>query len=105
MHGFSGVVQIAAGTYHSVALKSNHTVWAWGENYYGQLGNGLMSQCPTGIPADGWCLLPAEVPGLSQVAQVAAGYAHNLTLVVDHHLALVGMPANISSAPPARQGQ
>ena len=36
----TGVVAIAAGGTHSLALKSDGTVWAWGYNYYGQLGNG-----------------------------------------------------------------
>jgi len=28
------------GDAHSIALKSDGTVWAWGANAYGQLGNG-----------------------------------------------------------------
>ncbi|MDH3974712.1 MAG: hypothetical protein OEV42_10585 [Deltaproteobacteria bacterium] len=31
---------VAAGSYHSVALKSDGTVWTWGYNYSGQIGNG-----------------------------------------------------------------
>ena len=31
---------IAAGLYHSLALKQDGTVWAWGDNDYGQLGDG-----------------------------------------------------------------
>ena len=38
--GPSGVVAVAAGIYHSLAVKSDGTVWAWGDNYYGQLGDG-----------------------------------------------------------------
>ena len=33
------VKAIAAGYNHNLALKENGTVWAWGENNYGQLGN------------------------------------------------------------------
>lgn len=36
----SGVSAIAAGHSHHVALKSNGSVWTWGYNYYGQLGDG-----------------------------------------------------------------
>ena len=36
----SGITAIAGGDYHSLALKNDGTVWAWGWNYYGQLGNG-----------------------------------------------------------------
>jgi alpha-tubulin suppressor-like RCC1 family protein len=31
-------VSISAGLYHTVAIKSGGTLWAWGSNYYGQLG-------------------------------------------------------------------
>jgi hypothetical protein len=38
--GLSGVEAIAGGMLHSLALKSNGTVWAWGYNIYGKLGDG-----------------------------------------------------------------
>ena len=34
------VVEIAGGQSHSIALKKDGTVWTWGENEWGQLGNG-----------------------------------------------------------------
>ena len=39
------VMQVAAGWRHSLAVKSDGTVWAWGRNQEGQLGNG------TNVPA------------------------------------------------------
>ncbi|MBK7282969.1 MAG: hypothetical protein IPI09_20585 [Burkholderiales bacterium] len=38
--GLSGVVAISGGYWHSVALKSDGTSVAWGNNSTGQLGDG-----------------------------------------------------------------
>jgi alpha-tubulin suppressor-like RCC1 family protein len=31
---------VTAGGYHTGAIKTDGTLWMWGHNYYGQLGNG-----------------------------------------------------------------
>ncbi len=33
-------VDIASGSYHSMALKADGTLWSWGDNRFGQLGHG-----------------------------------------------------------------
>ena len=72
--GLSGVfVAVAAGGEHTVALKSDNTVWAWGGNNYGQLGDNSVT--------DRW--LPVAVPGLSAVAAVSAGLYHTVALKSD----------------------
>ena len=38
--GLSGVVSIASGGHHALALKGDRTVWSWGYNDIGQLGDG-----------------------------------------------------------------
>lgn len=38
--GFTNVSKIAAGWHHNIALKNDGSLWTWGWNYYGQLGNG-----------------------------------------------------------------
>ena len=49
------VVAIAAGGNHSLALKSDGTVWAWGYNGSGQLGDGTTTnrRTPTSIQLNG----------------------------------------------------
>jgi alpha-tubulin suppressor-like RCC1 family protein len=53
--GLNNVTAIAAGMYHTLALKSDGTVWAWGLNSDGQIGNGGASTAvasPVQIPID-----------------------------------------------------
>ena len=51
------------GNTHSLALASDGTVWAWGSNVYGQLGDGTTNQH----------LSPVQVPGLAGVVSIASG--------------------------------
>src|SRR5437868_3500024 len=52
----SGVVAVAGGNLHSLALKNDGTVWAWGWNSYGQLGDGT-----TGDPSCSCRVAPVPV--------------------------------------------
>ena len=61
---------MSAGGYYSLALKSDGTLWAWGNNDCGQLGDGT--------DTDRWS--PVPVPGLTDVASVSAGGWHSLAL-------------------------
>ena len=67
------IKQIAVGNYHTVALKSDGTVWAWGYNDCGQLGDGTTTQRPT----------PVKVNGLTGVTAIAAGDSHTVALKSD----------------------
>lgn len=68
--GLSGVTAVASGYFHSLALKSDGTVWAWGGNASGELGDG--SNVDRAVPA--------QVAGLSGIVAVAAGRAHSVAL-------------------------
>ena len=66
--GLSAVTQVAAGGLHSLALRSDGTVRAWGRNQYGQLGDGTTADSET----------PVQVSGLSQVTSISAGFDASL---------------------------
>ena len=66
----TGYKEVAAGAYHTVAIKTDGTLWTWGLNDNGQLGNGSLANKnrPTQIGAStGW-------------TAVAAGYKHTLAM-------------------------
>lgn len=71
--GLSGVKQIASGRDFSCALLADGSVRCWGRNDLGQLGSsadaGGLASC-SGVPCSG---TPVAVPGLADVAQIAAG--------------------------------
>jgi alpha-tubulin suppressor-like RCC1 family protein len=64
---------ISTGYYHSVALKTDGTVWTWGYNGDGELGSGNNINRPT----------PFSVVGLTNVVSVAAGNYHTLAVKSD----------------------
>jgi len=55
----TGIIQLAGGDSHSLALKSDGTIWAWGNNIYGELGDGtttlrstpVQTSSPSGLTA------------------------------------------------------
>ena len=55
-----------------MALKSDGTVWAWGDNTYGQLGNGN-----TGTNS----CIPVKVTGISSAVAIASGWYHSLAVL------------------------
>ncbi|HOW72595.1 MAG TPA: hypothetical protein PKY77_18500 [Phycisphaerae bacterium] len=67
------IVALAGGMQHSLALQSDGTVWAWGANPYGQLGDGTTTNSN----------VPVRVPGLTGVVAVAAGENHSLAVTSD----------------------
>ena len=75
--GLSGVTAISAGGCgrfaegHSLALLSNGRVMAWGDNEYGQLGDGNAANSD----------VPVEVSGLKEVVAISAGEFFSLALL------------------------
>jgi alpha-tubulin suppressor-like RCC1 family protein len=54
----TSVATISAGTNHSLAVKTEGTVWSWGSNSVGQLGNGTQSTTLTMAPTQVATLAP-----------------------------------------------
>jgi alpha-tubulin suppressor-like RCC1 family protein len=66
----SGVSGISTSAYHTLALTSDGSVWSWGMNLFGQLGDGTTFDRGA----------PVRVNGLSNIIAVAAGNFHSLAL-------------------------
>ncbi|MGW7671901.1 RCC1 domain-containing protein [Streptomyces sp. NPDC054775] len=77
------VVDIAAGTSHSLALRKDGTVLAWGNNGGGQLGDGTSANRTTPVRV---CAPGQTAPCtrfLTHVHTIAAGRTHSLALGKD----------------------
>jgi alpha-tubulin suppressor-like RCC1 family protein len=75
--GLSGktITAVAGGGVHSIALAPDGTVYTWGENYFGQLGNGTNT----------YSNVPVAVTGLSgkTITAIAGGGLHSIALASD----------------------
>jgi len=73
----TGVKAIAGGVFHTIALKENGEVWAWGSNVSGQLGDNSTTS---------YYRYPIRVKGengvgfLTGVKAIACGYSHSIAL-------------------------
>ena len=74
VQGLVGVISIAAGLTYTMSLKSDGTVWTWGRNDYGQLGDGTTTHRET----------PVQAHVFSTVTSIAAGLFHALVLTSDN---------------------
>jgi VCBS repeat-containing protein len=71
----ANVTSIAAGSNHTVVLMKDGTVWAWGSNSNGQLGNNSTTDSSTPVPV--------SIANTSGVASIAAGSNHTVVLMKD----------------------
>ncbi|WP_428564660.1 MAG: C10 family peptidase [Solidesulfovibrio sp. DCME] len=71
--GLNDVTQVASGDDHALALRADGTVWAWGSNILGQLGDGSTTTR----------LSPVAVSTLPAIAAIAASGNRSLALAKD----------------------
>src|SRR5262245_45335649 len=74
-----GVASVAAGLYHTVAVRTDGTVYAWGQNNYGQLGNDTTTDSLKPVQVKG----PSGAGVLTGVQQIAANQYTSLVLKTD----------------------
>lgn len=68
--GLESAIDLGAGTSHTCAVTTSGTVYCWGKNESGQLGDGTTESRAS----------PVAVPDLGEVIQVALGVAHSCVL-------------------------
>ncbi|MBZ0214239.1 MAG: hypothetical protein K8H99_10605, partial [Nitrospirae bacterium] len=66
----TGVTKLAGTWFHTIALRNDGTVWSWGGNWQGQLGDGSLSFAP----------YPRQVLGVLGASRIAVGEAHSLAV-------------------------
>jgi len=71
--GRAADAKVSCGASHCLALHTDGTLWAWGNNKEGQLGDGSATNQP----------IPVRVRDLTEVVDVSAGYNHSLAVRSD----------------------
>ncbi len=69
-----GIIDISTGKDHTIALKEDGTVWGWGVNLNGELGNGLTFHIS---------LVPTQVLEVEDIIAISLGMNHVLALKKD----------------------
>ncbi len=73
--GATNIVAIAAGRFHSLALKSDSTLLAWGGNFSGEIGDGSSTDRFTPVAVGG--------SNSNNIVAIAAGLNHSVALRKD----------------------
>lgn len=89
--GDNSYTAISAGTGHALALKTDHSLWAWGYNHYGELGNDSTTDSA----------VPIQIDAGSTYGAIAAGYFYSLGIKLDGSLMAWGNNVQGKAADPA----
>jgi hypothetical protein len=72
--GFTDWCQVSAGNFHNLAIRTNGTLWAWGCNDVGRLGDNTTTNRSSPV---------SVVGGFTDWCQVSAGLSHSLATRMD----------------------
>jgi alpha-tubulin suppressor-like RCC1 family protein len=86
----AGITAIAAGTNFSIALRSDGTVWCWGANGSGQLGNG--GGASQNVPVQ--VLGVGGVGLLANIISIGGGASHAVAAMNDNTVYCWGLNGN-----------
>jgi alpha-tubulin suppressor-like RCC1 family protein len=75
---------LAGGGYHSLVLKADGTVWGFGYNGVGELGDGTTTDRSA----------PVQVSGLTDIVAIAAGEWHSMAITSSGSLYTWGYNTN-----------
>ena len=90
MSGLEDIIAIDGGGAHNLALKVDGTVWAWGDNGHGQLGDGTTTLRPRPVQVKG----PGRSGFLQRIIAISAGGGHSLALRDDGTVLAWGLNAD-----------
>lgn len=89
----TGVVAVSCGFDHTAAITADGSLWTWGHNEQGQIGNGKINkQSADFIAAVEVCEVPVKV--LDNVSQVSCGYGFTAAIKTDGTLWMWGDNSN-----------
>ena len=81
------VDSVSVGWQHAAAIKTDGSLWTWGENRYGQLGNGgtgnELDGTPANNPEETWFYQTTPVKVMDDVATVNCAYTHTVAVKTD----------------------
>lgn len=75
---FAGVADVSSGYVHSLAVRSDGSVWAWGDNSEGEIGDGSTTRRLHPVP-----VTDASGNPLVGAAAVSGGWRYSLALKAD----------------------
>jgi len=78
---FSGVITtIAGGNWHTAAMESDGTVWVWGSNYNGQLGDGTYDRKNTPVQVQNINLIQTTGNIYGYIKDTTGNYIEDATI-------------------------